>query len=80
MAWALNFWSIVNLSGSDKAKEERIKNLLFDISVLIVTIPGTHGIWRPGSIKNICFIAQFTNLVSLFPFLIKFFLSAFHIS
>ncbi len=41
-AWALNFWWILNKSGSDEAKED--KKIISSMSLFRkATIPGTHG-------------------------------------
>ncbi len=45
MAWALNFWWIINLSSSDKAREEK-KNLQADIFVYEV-----HDTWHTRLVK-----------------------------
>ncbi len=42
-AWALNFWWILNVSDSDKAKEME-KNCILISLFMNVTIPGTPGI------------------------------------
>jgi hypothetical protein len=44
-AWALNFWRILNKSGSDEVKEDKI--IISSMSLFMkATIPGTHGISR----------------------------------
>ncbi len=43
-ACVLNFWWILNISGSDKAKEKEKKIGLIPL-VMNVTIPDTHGTW-----------------------------------
>ncbi len=48
LAWALNFWRILNISDSDRAKKGRKKIGLISL-VMNVTIPETYG--RTDTVK-----------------------------
>ncbi len=64
MAWALNFWRILNIIGSDTAKEKE-KNCGSISLYMNVTIPDTHGskiCLKTGLVGKVIRLTHFNDL------------------